>query len=361
MNGFEDAETARAWVDIDLAALVANARTVEAVTGARLLPMVKANGYGLGAVPVARALERLAPWGFGVATVEEGEALRSAGIDRPILVFTPLVPWLLHHYLTLDLRPVIGDVAALDAWLGATVRPFHLEVDTGMGRAGFRCREPGLLDAVGRRVADAPGFEGLCTHFHSADEAPPTAERQWELFLAAVEAFPRRPSLVHAASSASGLAGRRYAGDLVRPGIYLYGGGGGEPAPRPVARFRARVVAVREVEAGESVGYGGDWVAGRRTLIATLGAGYADGVRRSLARTGEVELHGTLAPIAGRVSMDLTTVAVPAGLPVACGDIATIFGGRVPLDVQAHRAGTIAYELLTGLGARVCRRYQEGP
>lgn len=361
MNGFEDASTARAWVDIDLAALVANARTVEAVTGARLLPMVKANGYGLGAIPVARALEPLAPWGFGVATVEEGQALRSAGIVRPILVFTPLVPWLLDRYLALDLRPVIGDVAALDAWLAATARPFHLEFDTGMGRAGFRCGAPGVLDAIGARVADAPGFEGVCTHFHSADEAPPTAERQWEAFLAAVGALPRRPGLLHAASSASALAGRRHAADLVRPGIYLYGGGGGAPAPRAVVRFRARVVAVREVEAGETVGYGGDWVAGHRTVIATLGAGYADGVRRSLARTGEVELHDTLVPIAGRVSMDLTTVAVPAGVPVAVGDVATIFGGRVPLDVQAHRAGTIAYELLTGLGARVGRRYQEGP
>ena len=128
-------DTARAWVDVDLGALVANARTLAAVCGSRLLPMVKANGYGLGAVDVAAALERLDPWGYGVATVEEGAALRSAGITRPILVVSPFVPDASEPCLAHDLRPSIGDPAALAAWCGRTSRPFHLELDTGMSRA----------------------------------------------------------------------------------------------------------------------------------------------------------------------------------------------------------------------------------
>src|SRR3954465_2106471 len=132
------AETARAWVDIDLAALVANARTVAAVSGSRLLPMVKANGYGLGAVEVARALEALDPWGFGVASVDEAAVLRAAGITRPLLLVTPLMPQWIDRCLQLDVRPAIGDPAALEAWTGQTERPFHLEVDTGMSRAGIR-------------------------------------------------------------------------------------------------------------------------------------------------------------------------------------------------------------------------------
>src|SRR5215204_6820433 len=121
-------ETARAWVDVDLAALVANARKVAAVSGSRLLPMVKANGYGLGAVEVARALEAVDPWGFGVASIEEGESLRSAGITRPILVATPLGPQLIARYLALDLRPAIGDPDTLHAWTAQSERPFHLEI-----------------------------------------------------------------------------------------------------------------------------------------------------------------------------------------------------------------------------------------
>src|SRR3954471_5032049 len=131
-------ETTRAWVDVDLAALVANARKVALISGSRLLPMVKANGYGLGAVEIARALEAVDPWGYGVAAIEEGESLRAAGISRPILVATPLLPYSIQRYLELDLRPAIGDPAALDAWISRTERPFHLEIDTGMSRAGVR-------------------------------------------------------------------------------------------------------------------------------------------------------------------------------------------------------------------------------
>ncbi len=130
-------DTQRAWVDIDLTALLSNARTVAKVSGARLLPMVKANGYGLGAVEVARALEAVDPWGYGLASLEEAGSLRSAGITRPLLVVTPLLSEWIPRYLELDIRPSIGDPVALEAWVSQSRRPFHIEIDTGMSRTGF--------------------------------------------------------------------------------------------------------------------------------------------------------------------------------------------------------------------------------
>jgi len=343
---------ARAWVDIDLGALKANARTVARTSGARLLPMVKANAYGLGIIPVAQALETLDPWGFGVASIEEGAELRSAGITRPIVVFTPLSAPLIDQHLAHSLRPSIGDVAALEAWLGQGSAPFHLELDTGMSRSGFRwTADTGWRE----RLRGAVGFEGCFTHFHSAEDDPASVHRQWQRFHQMLEALPARPPLVHAANSAAALQGHRYAGDAVRPGIFLYGGDVGGPAPETVVRLRARVVAERIVRAGDSVSYGGSWTAPRDTRVATLAIGYADGMLRSLSNQGAVELQGHLAPVVGRVTMDCTMVATE--VKVALGDVATVYGGLVSLDDQARRAGSISYELLTSLGPRVQRRY----
>lgn len=354
-------DTARAWVDIDLAALVANAGTVASAAGVPLLPMVKANGYGLGAVAVARALESVNPWGYGVATLEEGLELRAAGLSRPILVATPLAATVpLDPLLAADLRPSIGDLDALQAWTARTDRPFHLEIDTGMGRAGLRWDDPAALDAAAAQLRRAHGWEAAYTHFHSAETDPASVACQWERFTAALGRLPHRPGLVHAANSAAALRGRPYAADLVRPGIFLYGGEAGGPTPRPVAALRARVVAVRRVAGGDTVSYGAAWSAARSTVIATLAIGYADGLHRAARVAGRperlVELGGRLVPIVGRVTMDMTMVdAGEQG--AAVGDVATIFGGAVSLETQARAAGTIAYELLTSLGARLPRRY----
>jgi alanine racemase len=355
-------DTARTWVDVDLRALAANARTLVALTGSRLLPMVKANGYGLGAVAVARALEPLEPWGYGVASVEEGAALRHAGISRPILAVSPLLAGAVDAHLAHDIRPAIGDPHALEAWCRRTDRPFHVEIDTGMGRAGIRWNDQGALTAAAALLDGASGWEGIFTHFHSADTDPGSAATQWERLLGVVTALPRRPPLLHAANSAGALGGRRYAGDLIRPGIFLYGGEAGAVAPTPVAVLRARVLATRRIEAGESVSYGATWRAPRPTTVATLGLGYADGFPRATCEGTPhrpprlIELNDSLAPVVGRVTMDMTIIdAGDAG--VTPGDVATIYGGRVSLDRQAAAAGTIAYEMLTGLGARVPRRY----
>jgi alanine racemase len=356
--------TARTWVDVDLGALVANARTLAKACGTRLMPMVKANGYGLGATQVAQALESLDPWGFGVATVEEGVALRMSGVSRPVLVASPLTPEALEPVLEYGFRPTIGDPAMLQSWIARSDSPFHLEIDSGMARAGIRWDDVAALREAARLLGSAPGWEGVFTHFHSADSDPGSVAAQWSRFQSAVSALPRRPSLVHAANSAAALRGPEYAADLARPGIFLYGGkaGASAPPPRPVASLRARVLAVRGLAAGESVSYGATWRASRPTTIATIGLGYADGLPRAAEQMDEgrprrIELRGRAVPLVGRVTMDMCMVAVDDG-QVALGDVATVFGGIVDLDEQAVAAGTISYELLTALGNRVPRCYR---
>ena len=356
MTTSNSADTARAWADIDLANIVANARSIAEASGTRLLPMVKADGYGLGAVPVARALESIEPFGYGVATLPEALELRAAGIDRPIIAFTPLLPALVESFLEHDIRPVIADLAALEAWTARTPRPFHVEVDTGMGRAGFRWDDTSSIAELGTRLAGRGGWEGLFTHFHSADDVPDTLGLQARRFTEVAAAMPSRPPILHMANSAASLRDRAYAADMVRPGIYLYGGAAGGRAPRAVLRVSARVVAVRMVRPGETVSYGGRWRAPAAGQVATLAIGYADGMPRSLENRGLARLGGDLYPMAGAVTMDMTMVYLGEGT-TAPGEVATLIGDDLTLDRQARLAGTISYELLTSLGARVVRRY----
>jgi alanine racemase len=350
--------TARAWVDVDLAAVAANAAEFARIAGGRLLPMVKANGYGLGAVPVVRALEPLEPWGYGVATVGEAAELRGAGIDRPIVLFTPLLPAWIEDCLAYDVRPSVGDLDGLRAWIARSERPFHLEIDTGMARSGFRPDDP-TLAAAATLLESAPGWEGAFTHFHSPDTDAAVTGLQWSQFNDVLARLPRRPALVHAANSAAAVGERPYTADLVRPGIFLYGAGGtATVTPRPAAALRGRVVAVRRLAPGDTVSYGATWRAERPVTIATVAVGYADGFPRAAGRPRTIELGGRVMPVAGRVAMDMTMVVVEEGCAVSCGDIATVFGGLVSLEEQARAAGTTAYELLTALSPRVPRRYQ---
>jgi len=353
----------RAWVEVDLAAIVENARSVARIAGTRLLPVVKANAYGVGAVAVSRALESLDPVGYCVATVEEGAELREAGITRPILVFTPGRPDLFDAFRSHGLTPALGDGPSIHAWIarGAAGGAFHLEIDTGMGRSGVRWDdvEP-IADLL-----DSPHLEGCYTHFHSADRDDGSAEVQVERFRAAVGRLARRPALLHAANSAAAVRGPAFAFDAIRPGLFLYGGSVG-PKPtvgRPVVSLRARVVSVRAVRRGETVSYDASWTASRDTSVATLGIGYADGLRRPLGLKGEatVLLNGARCPIVGLVTMDLTMIET-ASTPVAVGDIATIVGEaagqRNSLEQVAAWNDAVQYDFLTGLGARLPRLYK---
>ena len=351
-----DGNTDRTWVEIDLEAVRANARTVAGrAAGARLLPMLKANAYGLGAVAVARALEPLDPWGYGVVTADEGSELRQAGITRSILVVQPT-----HRMLPAcaqwGLTPALSTADDIRAWLGLGTLPFHVGVDTGMNRGGLPWES---FSAEARAFCDAPGFEGALTHFHSADTDDESVREQWGRFQTALASLPRRPALVHAANSAAALGYPEFAGDLVRPGIFLYGGQAGKHRPQPVLSWRARVCRVAPCPAGSSVSYGATYRTQAGAAIATLAAGYADGVRRTLSNCGEILLAGRRCRIAGAVTMDFTMIETRH--PAAPDQVATLIGTdgdeTISLDDFAGAARTISYEILTGLGARVPRFY----
>ena len=341
-------------LDVDLDALLRNARDYAGRVGVPLLPMVKADGYGLGAVPVARALAALGPFGFGVASLGEAVALRQGGIDRPIVAFQPMLPAAAADFEGAGVRPVIGSLEALDAWVARSEAPFHVEIDAGMGRSGFRWHDADRIAALIERLRSTAGLEGVFTHFSTAEDPAITAE-EWDRFQRVVTALPIRPRLIHAANSAAA-QWNRYGGDLARPGIFLYGGRAGTLVPEPVATLRGVVHAVRPIRAGDPVSYGRTRLADRDGEVATIGLGYADGVPRALGNTGQVSIQGRSYEIAGRVTMDMTMVVTAAGT-VRVGDVATFFGREIDLDRQAERAGTISYELLTSVGPRVARRY----
>jgi alanine racemase len=351
----------RAWVEIDLGALVRNGERFARAAEVPLLPMVKADAYGLGAVRVAHALLPLQPWGFGVATIEEGEELRRSGIEIPILVFNPLLPAQIDAVRRSRLRPVLGDRATIERWIHS-VDPWHLAIDTGMNRAGVPWRE---IVSVRDLVAAQPP-EGACTHFHSAELPNGSREEQERRFASAVEQLPVRPKLLHADNSSAIEHRAPSPYQLARPGIFLYGvGSGHRPTiqPDPVVAVRGRIVEVRVVQKDDTVGYDAGWKAPRSGRIATVSLGYADGYRRALGNRAQVLLKGERVPVVGFVTMDMTMVDVT---DKACevGDVVTLLGrdGDALLSVEevAASGGFSPYELLTGLRARLPRLYVGG-
>lgn len=348
----------RAWVDVDLGALLRNATAIATQSRARLLPMVKADAYGLGAVRVARTLERLDPWGFGVATIAEGEELRQAGIARPIIVFTPLLAGDFDAAARADLTPSLGDREAIERWQMMD-RPWQLAVDTGMSRAGIQWNEiDRLRDVLPRR---AP--QGVFTHFHSAEQNDAARAEQERRFAVAVATLPIRPAMIHAENSAAVEHRGPSPWTVARPGVFLYGVGSGnnaEIAAEPVVTVRARIVDLRTIPDGDTVSYGGTWRANGERRIATLAIGYADGYRRALSNRAYVIVNGRRAPVAGVVTMDMTMVDV-TDAQCAIGDAATLIGsdGDERIDVvDLARMGDLSpYEVLTSLRGRLPRRY----
>ena len=350
----------RAWVEIDLGALVRNGERFARAAGVPLLPMVKADAYGLGAVRVARALEALDPWGFGVATLEEGEELRQAGIERPILVFSPLLPTQFDAARRARLRPVLADRVAIERWADSD-DPWHLAIDTGMNRAGVSWRE--VLTVRDLVAAHPP--EGACTHFHSSQLPNGSREEQERRFREAVAKLPFEPKLLHADNS--GAIEHRAPSpppfQLARPGIFLYGvSSGHDPTiePEPVVAVRGRIVEVRVVQEGDTVGYDAAWIARRAGRIATVSLGYADGYRRGLGNRAQALIKGERVPVVGFVTMDMAMIDVTDKRCVP-GDIVTLIGrdGDASLTVEevAEAGGFSPYEILTGLRGRLPRVY----
>ena len=333
--------------------------------------MVKADGYGLGGVRVARILDSLDPYAFGVATADEGAALRAAGFTRPIIVFSPLTPQAMEIAAANRLTATISSIDALDAWHAEAERhgrlDFHVDVDTGMGRAGFDWRRTGeWAAAVRARVSERLGWSGIFTHFHGADAPDPTPTAvQWERFRDSLAQLPvsREDLLVHAANSAAAVRWPEYAADAVRPGIFLYGGhpapGTDALAPEPVVTVTARVVLVRDVPPGSTVGYGATHVARSHERWATVAIGYGDGLPRALGNTGVALVAGRRVRITGRISMDMTVVNVSTVSNVEAGDEVVFLGAQgeeeIRVEEVAAQAGTISYEILTGFTPRLPR------
>jgi alanine racemase len=372
--------TSRAWVDVDLGALRRNLAAVRrAAPGAEPVPMLKADAYGLGMEAVLGAVTADAPpWAVGVAAVAEGEALRALGWAGRVVVFAPVPPGEYERAAAADLALALSEIDAVERWAECARAAgrrlaFHAEIDTGMGRAGLPAAEAAEW---GARIAGISGdllaWEGCFTHFHSADEPDlgPT-DAQVRDFRAALERLPPEPEgaprrLAHCANSAASVRRGGYGMELVRPGIFLYGGDAGPGAvPEPVAALRARVALVREVPPGHTVGYGATYRARRRETWATVALGYGDGLPRALAANGgEALLHGRRVPIVGRISMDVTVLDATGVPGVRAGDVATFFGTdggeEIRVDQVAARVGTISYEILTGLTGRLPRAYRDG-
>jgi alanine racemase len=352
--------TGRAWVDIDLGALVRNGAALARHARVPILPMVKADAYGLGVGPVTTALETLDPLGFGVATVEEGCELRTRGVKRPVIVFTPILRDEFFDVRRAALTPTLSSAEAISAWSESGGGPWHLAIDTGMNRAGARWDSVGDLADVIRRSPP----EGAYTHFHSAELDDGSMEVQERRFRDALALLPVRPAVVHADNSAAIARRSPSPWNAVRPGVFLYGVGSGAGAavtPEPVVRLCARVVELRDVPAGESVSYDASWTAARSTRVATLAVGYADGYRRSLGNRGSALVHGVRVPVVGTVTMDMTMVDV-TGVACHVGDAATLIGtdGLESISVEDVGAacGLSPYEILTGLRQRAARRYR---
>jgi alanine racemase len=362
--------------EISLGNVRANFRAVEGLVGpdVAVMGVVKADAYGHGAVAVATALAEAGAAWLGVALPEEGAALRAAGLELPILCMGGF--WDGQEKLVLDanLTPMVfraDQLERLDAEAGlrgVTAR-YHLKVDTGMGRLGVPFAElDAFLDGITnlRRVE----CEGLMTHLASSD-VPALAEftrQQIARYHDALGLLERRgvsPVWRHMANGASLHAYPEARGNLVRPGAILYGLERDILSPegpaidlRPAMRFVTRIEHLKRVRAGTPLGYGCTFETEKDSLIATIPAGYADGVRRALSNKGSVLVRGARAPIVGRVSMDLTIVDVTDVSGVALGDEAVLFGeAGLRAEEVAEVAGTISYEITCGVSARVPRVY----
>lgn len=371
-TGRPDGPRARAWVEVDAAALRANlAHIREAAAGAAVVPMVKANAYGLGVRNTVAVLEAEEPDGYGVATVEEGLELRAFGIERRVLVMTPPPAASLSAAVDGGLILCLSDLDSLRALAAEAARrgrraSFHMEVDTGMGRAGLDWRLAEVWGGEVAALAAGPLRCGGCyTHFHSADEAAVTIDRQWTRLQEAVGHLSlSADAWVHACNSAAVLRRPQYAASAVRPGIFLYGGASAPdlPRPAPVAAVRARITLVRDIPAGSSLGYGATHVARAGERWATVAIGYGDGLPRALGNRGHALVRGRRVPLVGRISMDVTVVEISRVPHARAGDIVTFMGcdrdEEITVEEVADHAGTINYEVLTGLTGRLPRIWQ---
>lgn len=366
------------WVEVNLEAIEHNFNMVRKLIkpGTKVMAVIKANAYGHGAVEVARRLRRAGASYFGVATQQEALELREAGIEVPILIlgFTPLEDaeaTVAHGIAQTVFSLAQGEAlskAALKLGRRAVV---HVKIDTGMGRLGL---PPG--EETGRVIEELvklPGLvvEGIFSHLARADEQDKSSAleqtRRFEEFIRALQSKGIIIPLKHLANSAAVMELPESHFNLVRPGIMLYGLYPSPEMPkervplRPALSWKTRIVQLKEVPPGTPISYGGTYVTGKTTRVATLPLGYADGLRRTLSNRGEVIVRGRRAPIIGRVCMDQTMVDVTGVPEVEVGDVVTIIGkdgaAEISADDMAGLLGTVCYEVVSGISPRVYRKY----
>lgn len=384
------------WAEISLSALTHNLHAIrdfvnpkseKRSTPRKILSIVKGNGYGHGGPQVAKALEKFGADWFGVTCTEEGIAVRKAGVKKPVLILTSFVPGEEPHLLKHDLTPVVHRCEQLVELNRLAARlakrkpfPFHLKIDSGMNRLGI---STGSVDCFAAQLAKCKHLKltGVFTHFASSgvfleNVAGRQTGEQEERFYAAIERLKKLgidPGIVHLANSAAIASRPETWADMVRPGAILYGYHPGyDPTElreeserklplKPVMSLRSRIISLRDVPAGQGVGYDSTFVTSRPSKIAVLAAGYGDGLHRSLGNKGKVLVRGTLAPIVGIVSMDVTMVDVTDVPGIVIGDVATIYGTDGEDVVLANRVartiGTVTSDLLCAVSARVPRFY----
>lgn len=362
-------------IDIDLAAFAGNHAAIRAHVGVPVMAIVKANAYGHGLVPMSRALEAQGVEQLGVAFVEEGVALRRAGIRTPILVLGGVFGSQLGQYLDHDLEITVSSLDKLrqvEAAAAARGRRavVHLKIDTGMERIGVHSYSAGpFIEAA--TASKWCEIKGVYSHLACADDpASPMTAMQLERFLEACAHFERIGApmpIRHLANSGGVLHFPETWLDMVRPGILLYGV---LPDPaskptidvRPVLSLKSQVVYFKVIPKGAAVSYGATWRAPAQTRVVTVPIGYGDGWPRALSSRGEVSIRGRRYPVAGRVCMDQFMVDISADSAYNEDEVVLIGrqdGQRITVEEVAARAGTIAYELLVGLNERIPRHYIE--
>ncbi len=369
--------TTPSWAEISLGAMEHNFKELQRLAkGSQVLPVVKANAYGHGLVPISRALIRAGAKFLAVAFVQEGVALRKEGLNCPILVLTPTLPAEIPSLLNNRLTPQVSSLegAKALAWAARKMKVrnlvVHVKIDTGMGRVGVRASQA-LKEILAIQKLPGIKVEGVYTHLATADWSDPKyAWRQITLFKQALEKIKKQSGFVPSTHLANSAALITYypqsKGTWVRPGIALYGVYPNTKMKNhakltPVMQVKARVLHAKTLEKGESVSYGRTYTAKKKIKVATLGIGYADGLLRSLSNKGYCLIKGKKVPLIGTVCMDMTMADVTNVPVVKAGDVATIFGrdGKafLPVEKQAAYAGTISYELLCAVGERVPRIY----
>ena len=382
-------EPAPIRAEIDLRAIAHNVSELRRITRAeaRLMAVVKANGYGHGAVEVSRCALKNGASFLGVARIEEGIHLRKAGIAAPILIFGPTHPQqagdLLQHDLTQSVYTTDSarTLSAAAASLGRKIK-IHLKMDTGMGRLGLlpqnfdnnrteRINADIVAETLAVAALEGLELEGIFTHFAAADSADKTfAEHQLDLFLDYIQCLTKEgldPPLKHAANSGAVIDMPNAHLDLVRPGIAIYGLYPSDEVKqqrvllKPAMALKAQIIQLKKVPAGFKVSYGMTYETSKPTTIATVPVGYADGLNRLLSSDGQMLVGGQRAPIIGRVCMDLTMLDVGSIENVKVGDEVVVFGQQanetLTVDEMAAALNTINYEIVTGISARVPRIY----